>query len=100
MDLLFLTDITTRLNEINLCLQGAGKTVLDLFETWKSFVAKLNVYIQDVQSSTFCYFKNLQEFLCDHEVNSSVIGGYMSEPKTQFAIDFKISDVLVNCFYF
>ena len=97
---MFLTDITTRLNEINLRLQGAGKRVLDLFETWKSFVAKLNVYIQDVQSLTFCYFKNLQEFSCDHEVNFSVIGGYMSELKTQFAIDFRTSDVLVNCFHF
>ena len=88
--LLFLTDITTHLNELNLCLQGAGQTVLDLFETWKSFVAKFDVYIQDVQSFTFRYFKNLQKFSCDHEVNSySVIGGYMSEQKTQFCNRFQ-----------
>ena len=55
----FFTDITTHLNELNLRLQGA---VWDLFETWKSFIAKLDVYIQDVQSSTFRYFKNLQKF--------------------------------------
>ena len=86
VDLLFLTDITTYLNELNLRLQGAGKTVLDLFETWKSFVAKLDAYIQDVQSSNFRYLKNFQKFSCDHEVNSSVIGGYtrMSKLKTQF----------------
>ena len=89
VDLLFLTDITTHLNELNLRLQGAGQTVLDLFETWKSFVAKLDVYNQDVQSSTFRYFKNLQTFSCDHEVNSSVIGGYMSELKTQFCKRFQ-----------
>ena len=79
LDLLFLTDITIHLNELNLRLQGAGQTVLNLFETWKSFVAKLDVYIQDVQSSTFRYFKNLQKFSCDHEVNSSVIGGWLYE---------------------
>ena len=45
--------------------------------------------IQDVQSSTFRYFKNLQKFSCDHEVNSSVIGGYMSELKTQFCKRFQ-----------
>ena len=73
VDLLFLTDITTHLNKLNLRLQGAGQTVLDLFETWESFVAKLDVYIQDVQSFTFRYFKNLQKFSCDHKVNSSVI---------------------------
>ena len=77
------------LNELNLRLQGAGQTVLDLFERWKSFVAKLDVYMQDVQSFTFRYFKNLQKFLCDHEVTSSVIGGHMSELKTQFCNRFQ-----------
>ena len=84
LHVLFFTDITTHVNESNFCLQGAGQTVLNLFETWKSYVAKLDVYIQDVQSSTFRYFKNLQKFLCDHEVNSFVISGYTSELKTQF----------------
>ena len=45
VDLLFLTDITTHLNELNLLLQGAGQTVLDLSETWKSFATTLDVYI-------------------------------------------------------
>ena len=89
VDLLFLTDITTHLNELNLRLQGAGHTVLDLFETWKSFVAKLDVYIQDVQSSTSRYFKKSLKFSCDHEVNSSVIGRYMSKLKTQFCNGFQ-----------
>ena len=33
--------------------------------------------------------KNFQKFLCDHEVNSSVIGGYMIELKTQFCNRFQ-----------
>ena len=89
VDLMFLTDIITHLNELNLRLQSAGQTVLDLFVTWKSFVAKLDVYIQHIQSSTFRYFKNLQKFSCDHEVNSSVIDGYMSKLKIQFCNRFQ-----------
>ena len=38
---------------------------------------------------TFRSFKNLQKFSCDHEVNSPVIGGYMSELKTQFCNRFQ-----------
>ena len=61
VNLLFLTDITTYLNKLNLRLQGAGQTVLHRFEAWKSFVAKLDVFIQDVQSSTFRYFKKFSK---------------------------------------
>ena len=62
VDLLLLADITTHLNELNLRLQGSGQTVLDLFETWKSFAGKLDVYIQDVQSSTFVISKIFKNF--------------------------------------
>ena len=37
----------------------------------------------------FVISKNLQKFSCDHEVNFSVIGGYMSELKTQFCDRFQ-----------
>ena len=83
-------DIITHLNELNLRLQGAGQTVPGLFETSKSVVAKLDVYIQDVQSSSFHYFKNLQKVSCDYEVDCFVIG----------ARGFTTSDVLVKGFRF
>ena len=89
VNLLFLTDITTHLNKLNLRLKGSGQIVLDFFETWKSFVAKLNVYIRDVQCSTFRYFKILQKFLCNHEVDPFVICGYMRELKRQFCERFQ-----------
>ena len=44
------------LNELNLYLQGPGKTVIGLFEAWKGFVAKLDVYTWDIQTATFHYF--------------------------------------------
>ena len=45
------------LNELNLRLQGPGQTVIGLFEAWKGFVAKLDVYTRDIQTATFRYFK-------------------------------------------
>ena len=54
--LMFLVNITMHLNELNFHLQGPGKTVIGFFEAWKSFVAKLDVYTQDIQTATFCYF--------------------------------------------
>ncbi|KAJ3583822.1 hypothetical protein NHX12_015540 [Muraenolepis orangiensis] len=38
-------------------LQGAGQTVLDMFDTWKAFVGKLAVFSDDV-ASTFRYFSH------------------------------------------
>ena len=49
--LIFFTDITTILNELNLRLQGTGQTVMDLYETWKAFVSKLEVYSRDITLS-------------------------------------------------
>ena len=46
--LMFLADITTHLNELNLRLQGTGQTVMCLFEVWKGFASKLDVYTRDI----------------------------------------------------
>ncbi|CAM5156826.1 unnamed protein product [Natator depressus] len=47
--LMFLTDITAHLNKLNLCLQGTGQTVLDLYKVWKTFVVKVAVFSQIVE---------------------------------------------------
>ena len=54
--LTFLADITTKPNELYLRLQGAGQTVMCVFEVWKGFVSKLDVYTRDIQTATFCIF--------------------------------------------
>ena len=46
--LIFLVDITTHLNELNLRLQGTGQTVMCLFEVWKGYVSKLDVYTWEI----------------------------------------------------
>eukprot|EP00064_Thunnus_orientalis_P011908 superscaffoldBa00001769_g11940 len=60
-ELMFFTVITGHLNEFNLQLQGAGQTVLALFDAWTAFVAKIGVYSRDIQSGTFRYFKHLKK---------------------------------------
>ena len=52
--LMFFADVTTHFNELYLCLQGRGQTVMCVFEVWKGFVSKLDVYMQDIQTATFC----------------------------------------------
>lgn len=51
--LMFLADITGHLHGLNLRLQGAGQTFLDMFETWTAFVGKLAVFSSDISTSTF-----------------------------------------------
>ena len=41
--LMFLADITTHLNKLSVRLQDLGQIVIDLFETRKGFLAKLDV---------------------------------------------------------
>ena len=72
------------LNEINLCLQGPGKTVIDLFEAWKGFADKLDVDTWDIQTTTFRYFKHLKAFSVDHQVNGIEINIYMRGLTCQF----------------
>ena len=81
---MFLVDITMHLNELNLCLQSPGKTVIGLFEAWKSFVAGLAVYTRDIQTANFCYFKHLKAFSVDHQVNGAEINIYMRDLTSQF----------------
>ena len=72
------------LNKLNLCLHGPGKTVIGLLETWKGFVAKLDVHTRDIQTATLCYFKHLKAFLVDHQVHGAEININMRDLTSQF----------------
>ena len=72
------------LNELNLRLQSPGKTVIGLFEAWKGFAAKMNVYARDIQTATFRYFKHLKAFSVDHQVNGAEINIYIRDLTSQF----------------
>ena len=87
--LMFLSDITKHLNDLNLLLQGAGKTVLDLYDTWKAFVAKLAVYSTDISTGSSRYFKNLKNLSAIHPVNTTDLQVYMQQLKSEFSIRFQ-----------
>lgn len=82
---MFLADITGHLNRLNLRLLGAGQ-VLDMFETWTAFVAKLTVLSNDISKSTF--LRHL--FSSQSNISTNEITMYMC--KMQFTtrfVDFK-----------
>ena len=58
--LMFHVDITTHFDQLNLRLQGTEQTVMCLFEVWKGFVSKLDVYTRDIRTATLRYFKHLK----------------------------------------
>ena len=88
LKLVFLADITGHLNELNLRLQGAGQTVLDMFETWNAFVAKLAVFSGDIASSTFRYFRHLREWSLQRNISTAEIAEYMRELEAEFTTRF------------
>ena len=87
--LMFLADITTHLNELNLHLQSIGKTVMCLFEVCKGFASKLNVYTRDIRIATFRYFGHLKAFSVDYQVNSVKIDMYIRGSTSQFCTRFQ-----------
>ena len=87
--LMFLADITTHLNELNLHLQSIGKTVMYFFEVCKGFASKLNVYTRDIRIATFRYFEHLKAFSVDYQVNSVKIDMYIRGSTSQFCTRFQ-----------
>uniref|UniRef100_UPI00358ECE96 general transcription factor II-I repeat domain-containing protein 2-like n=1 Tax=Myxine glutinosa TaxID=7769 RepID=UPI00358ECE96 len=84
----FLTDIMGHLNELNPRLQGAGQTVLDMFDTWTAFVGKLAIFSSDVATSTFRYFRHVRELSSQHSISTAEICKYMSELESEFTTRF------------
>ncbi|XP_055371841.1 general transcription factor II-I repeat domain-containing protein 2-like [Condylostylus longicornis] len=62
LDLCFLTDITTKLNDLNLKLQGENKLITDCYQDIKSFVIKLKFYESQLKSKIAIHFPLLNHF--------------------------------------
>ncbi|XP_069981676.1 general transcription factor II-I repeat domain-containing protein 2A-like [Penaeus vannamei] len=69
--LVFLSGITKHLNDFSLLLQSAGKTVMDLYDIWKAFVAKLGINSADIKTGYFRYSKDLKNLSSIHPVNTA-----------------------------
>ncbi|KAK0146239.1 General transcription factor II-I repeat domain-containing protein 2 [Merluccius polli] len=94
--LVFLADITGHLNGLNLRLQGAGQTVLDMFETWTAFVGKLAVFSDDISTSTFRYFRHLRELSSHRNIRTAEITTYMHELEAEFKTRFDMEMQLIE----
>lgn len=53
---MFLCDITQHFNELNKKLQENGQIVLMMFENIKVFMAKLDIFIKDLEMKSMKYF--------------------------------------------
>lgn len=84
MKLMFLTDITGHLKKMNLRLEGAGQTVLEMYDAWVAFISKLAVFQRDVDTTTFRYFRHLGDYIPNHTVDTTDICKYMLELKSEF----------------
>jgi hypothetical protein len=60
--LMFFADISRHMNELNLKLQGSGKTIDVMFGYIKSFEAKIQIFKRDIESQKFKYFPQLYNY--------------------------------------
>ncbi|XP_042206826.1 general transcription factor II-I repeat domain-containing protein 2A-like isoform X1 [Homarus americanus] len=63
--LMFFADLCEHLNDLNVKLQGSGKTLDVMFDYIKAFEMKLGVFKRDVDSERFRYFPNLKKYIND-----------------------------------
>ena len=84
LKLMFLSDISTNLNGLNLKLQGQGQTVLDLFSYWNAFTMKLDIFTRDLNIKAFKYFPNVKNLSNQYEVNVDELQEYIKAFKAEF----------------
>lgn len=63
--LMFFADLCEHLNDLNVKLQGSGKTLDIMFDYIKAFEMKLGVFKRDIDSERFRYFPNLKKYISD-----------------------------------
>lgn len=59
LDLAFLTDITSKLNELNLELQGSDKTIFDMISSVNVFKEKLYLLVSKLENKNLSNFTNM-----------------------------------------
>ncbi|XP_069470002.1 general transcription factor II-I repeat domain-containing protein 2A-like [Ambystoma mexicanum] len=59
--LMFFTDLSVHVNELNLKLQGFGKSIDVMFGYIKAFESKVKVFKRDVETKTYKYFPRVQK---------------------------------------
>lgn len=73
LDLGFLTDVTDKLNNLNLQLQGKDKTIGDMISAVKAFKAKLSYLFQQVKNKRLQHFPSVKMVLQSHAGAADVL---------------------------
>ncbi|XP_066460936.1 zinc finger protein 850-like [Eleutherodactylus coqui] len=60
--LMFLTDLSVHINELNLKLQGFNKSIDVMFGYIKAFESKLKIFKRDVEAKTYKYFPRVTKY--------------------------------------
>ncbi|KAG9486982.1 hypothetical protein GDO78_007052 [Eleutherodactylus coqui] len=63
--LMFLTDLSLHINELNLKLEGFGKSIDVMFGYTKAFESKLKIFKRDVETKTYKYFPRVTKYFCE-----------------------------------
>jgi len=98
MDLAFLVDITTHLNELNVRLQGKNQLISNMFQIITAFELKLKLWQSQVKVNNFMYFPVLAEYNPKNsEKYASLILILINEFETRFQ-DFRKNSQLFAIF--
>lgn len=73
LDLAFLTDVTEKMNNLNLELQGKDKDVLNMISAVNAFSAKLAFFVQQLNAKRFQHFPSISKVLETHADAQSVL---------------------------
>ncbi|KAK1346679.1 hypothetical protein QTO34_000539 [Cnephaeus nilssonii] len=60
--LMFFTDLSVHINELNLKLQGFGKSIDVMFGYIKAFESKVKIFKRDVETKTYKYFPRVTKY--------------------------------------
>jgi Domain of unknown function (DUF4371)/Spin-doc zinc-finger/hAT family C-terminal dimerisation region len=72
MDLAFLTDISEKLNGLNLELQGKGKHVTNMITSVRTFESQIKLLISQIKKNQFKHFPNLLGEINSQKGNSQL----------------------------
>lgn len=88
-DFSFLVDITQKLNELNVRLQGKGKLIHNLFGEVTAFQKKLDLWITQIADSNYVHFPCLQEQSYISVINREFFVSELKRMQEEFARRFK-----------